>query len=267
MPSIIITGASRGLGAALARGYAAPGVVLGLIARTQSDLDDVALACRARGATVRVVAADVLDRNGILSAIQRLDDEIPTDLLIANAGIERGPEPGAAVEDAASLTRVIDVNLIGAALTAVAVLPQMQARGRGQVAFISSVAAYRGMPDSPAYCASKAGLRVFAESIRARLAPSGVAVSVILPGFFESAMSAQWIGKKADVMSADEMARHVMRGIARRKARVVVPRRLGFLMQLLDVLPAAIGDRLMRLSRFQIDNSGSNAALFRPTDL
>jgi short-subunit dehydrogenase len=155
---------------------------------------------------------------------------------------------------------VIDINLTGAALSAAAVLPQMQARGRGHVAFIASVAAFRGMPDSPAYCASKAGLRVLAESLRPRLAADGVAVSVVLPGFFESAMTDQWHGDKGEVMPVDLMAAHIMRGLRRRQSRIVVPRRLGLLMQLLDLLPAAIGDRLVLRARFQIDNSGANAA-------
>jgi short-subunit dehydrogenase len=260
MTAVIITGASRGLGAALARRYSAPGVTLGLIARNRAGLERVGADCAAKGASVRIIRADVSDRSGIDAAVRELDAAAPTDVLIANAGIERGPAPGATIEDAASLARVLDTNLVGAALTAAAVLPAMQVRGRGQIAFIASVAAYRGLPDSPAYCASKAALRVLAEALRPRVAGDGIAVSVVLPGFFHSAMSEQWQGRRTSIMSAEAMAERIARGLERRQARIVVPRRLGLLMQLLDLLPAPIGDRLILRSRFQIDNSGANAA-------
>ena len=257
--SIVITGASRGLGAAFARHYARPGVSLGLLARSRDDLEAVAADCRGRGADARTEVADVTDRSTLTAALTRFDDAAPCDLLIVNAGIERGPEPGAAAERPEDMARVIDVNLTGAALTAAILLPRMQARRTGHVLFVSSVAALRGLPDSPAYCASKAGLRILAESLRPRVAADGIGVTVALPGFFESAMADQWIGDKTGIVPAETMAARIADAVARGKRRVVVPSGLGWTLRVLDLLPAGLGDRLIARSRFQIDNNGRNA--------
>ncbi len=257
---VVITGASRGLGAALARAYAAPGINLGLIARNAGRLAIVAEECAALGATSRTAVCDVTDSTALSGALSGFDNAATTDLLIANAGIEYGPAPAAAAEDAATFARVIATNLLGAACTIQAILPSMLARGSGHIALITSVAAYRGLPDSPAYCASKAGLRLYGESLRARVARQGVTVSVVMPGFFHSAMTERFIGSHSLIMPAEAMALRIRQGLDRRLGRIVVPRRLGLLMQMLDFLPAALGDCLVSLSRFQIDNAAAAAA-------
>ena len=254
--SVVVTGASRGLGAALAMHYARSGTSLGLLARSEADLQALARDCRAKGSSVAVAVADVTDREALTEALLRLDDAAPVDLLYVNAGIEFGPEPGEAMEWPARFARVIDVNLTAAGVTAAVLLPRMLARRRGRVAFIASVAALGGLPDSPAYCASKAGLRILADSLRPRLAADGVGVSLIMPGFFESAMSDRWIGDKSDIVSVEKMAAQIAVAVARGRARVAIPWRLGLSMRLLGMLPTRWADRLVLRSRFQIDNSG-----------
>ena len=243
---IVITGASSGLGADLARGYARPGVRLLLFARRVGLLEAVAQDCRTAGADVEAVALDVADAAALIDVMLQQDDLCPIDLLICNAGIAAPP-------DAALAVRQIEVNLLAPVQAVEALIPRMLARGAGHVALVSSVAALRGLADSPAYCASKAGLRLYGESLRPLLAPSGVTVSVITPGFFTSPMSARFGGARFLEVRAADAARRVRRGLDRRAARISFPLPLVWLLRLLDLLPARLGDRLIRLSRFHID--------------
>jgi len=250
--TVVVTGASAGLGAALARIYAAPGVTLGLIARDRERLARIAADCRASGAVVHEAAIDVRDARALATWLAAFDDTAAVDLVIANAGVATGPCSDAEPEGDEAASRQIETNLLGVIHTVEPLLPRMIARGRGHVAMLGSIAAYRGLPDHPAYCASKAGVRLYGESLRPLVAPGGVAVSVILPGFFESAMSAAFQGPRPLMISAERAAAIVRRGLDRRRRRIVFPRRLGLVLQALDLLPAFLGDWLIRRSRFRI---------------
>ena len=250
--SVVITGASSGLGAALARAYAATGVALGLIGRDSARLAAVASACRDAGAAVEEAVIDVAQRAPLAAWLTTFDAAHPVDLIVANAGISSGPEPGAMVEDAEMTARQIAVNLLGAAHTVAPLLPAMAARGRGQVALIASIAAYRGLPYSPGYCASKAGLRAYGEALRALAEPHGVRVTVVCPGFFSSRMTDRWDGPTPLLVDTERAARIVKRGIQRARRRIDFPRALALGMRLCDALPAAIGDRIVRGFRFRI---------------
>lgn len=243
---IAITGASSGLGAGLARNYAATGISLVLFARRLGQLELVAADCRARGASVETVSLDVGDAEPLGSLLRAMDATAPFDLVIANAGIAAPPGEAGAVAQ-------IRTNLLGAIHTIEPLIPRMQARGRGQIALVASVAALRGLPDSPAYCASKAGVRLYGEALRAALRPAGIDVTVILPGFFASAMSNRFVGRKPLLTSTDRAVWLVRRGIDCRRGRVGFPWPLVGLLQVLDLLPARLGDALVRLFRFQID--------------
>jgi short-subunit dehydrogenase len=250
--TIVITGASSGLGAALARAYAGPGIALGLVARNEARLAATASACRAAGAAVDSVAIDVADGHALGAWLADFDRTTPVELAIANAGTSAGPaddEPG---EPRETTIRQIDVNLVGAVNTIAPLLPPMCARGRGRIAAIASVAAYRGLPYSPGYCASKAGLRAYAEALRPRLAPYGVGVTIVCPGFFSSPMTDRWEGPTPFLASGDDAARRVKRGIDRGNARVSFPWPLVFGMRFCDLAPAAIGDAILRGFRFHI---------------
>ena len=213
---IAITGASSGLGAGLALDYAAPGVSLALFARRIDRLEQVAAACRTRGAVVEVAAVDVGDAEPLGGLLRAMDDRDPFDLVIANAGISAPQGETFALAEAR-------INLLGTLHTVEPLIPRMMARRRGQIAVVSSVAAFRGLPDSPAYCASKAGVRLYGEALRGGLRRAGVAVSVITPGFFVSPMSDRFAGPRPLIVSTARAVRIVRRGLDRRRGRIGFP--------------------------------------------
>lgn len=250
--SVVITGASRGLGAALARALAEPGAALRLLARDGAALAAVAADCAARGARVETALCDVREAARLTAILEAWDDALPVSLLIANAGITGGTPPGGGLEGWEGATRVLGVNLLGAVNTVEPLLPRMLARRSGRVALIASVAAFRALPDAPAYSASKAGLWSYGEALRARLGPAGVGVTVVAPGFFTSALSARFQGPRPGEVSAERMAARIARGLRRGQGRIVSPAPLGALLRMLELLPAPLADRAARVLRFTI---------------
>lgn len=251
----IITGASSGLGAALALAYAGPQTALGLIGRNEERLAAVAAACRAAGAQVDHAALDVADGDALAIWLEEFDRSCPVELVIANAGISAGPGPESPGEPAAMTLRQIEVNLIGAVHTIAPLVPLLCARGRGRIAAIASVAAYRGLPYSPGYCASKAGIRAYAEALRPRLAPHGVGVTVACPGFFSSPMTDRWDGPTPLLASGEHAARRIKRGIDHGRARIDFPWPLTLGMRFCDLAPAFLGDAILRGFRFRINSA------------
>jgi short-subunit dehydrogenase len=250
--AVIITGASSGLGASLAKAYAGSQVALGLLGRDPQRLSATAHACGVKGASVSVAAIDVTDATAMATFLCRFDREHPVDLLIANAGISLGPDPDSPSEGVDAAMRQIRVNLLGAINTIEPLLPEFCLRGRGRIAVVASIAAYRGLPYSPGYCASKAGLRAYAEALRSRLEPRGVGVTMVCPGFFDSPMTDRFEGPTPLRLSRDDAARIVKRGIDRGRRRVAFPWPLVLGLQFCDIVPAIIGDAILRRYRFRI---------------
>jgi short-subunit dehydrogenase len=250
--AIIITGASSGLGALLALSYAGPQTVLGLIGRNRERLAAIEAACRAAGATVAAAAIDVTEADALAAWLTEFDRVHPVELLIANAGTSAGPDPDTPGEPAATSRYQIEVNLVGAVNTIAPLVPAMCARGRGRIAAVASIAAYRGLPYSPGYCAGKAGLRAYAEALRPNLARYGVGVTVVCPGFFASPMTDRWAGPTPFLASGEGAARRIKRGIDRGRARIAFPWPLVFGMRFCDLAPAWIGDAILRGFRFRI---------------
>jgi short-subunit dehydrogenase len=251
--SIVVTGASSGLGAALAVAYAGTETALGLIGRNRERLDATATRCRAAGAAiVEGAAIDVADGAALAAWLEEFDRRHPLDLLIANAGIEEGPEPDSPGEPAEVTLRQIAVNLVGAVHTIAPLVPLLCRRGHGRIVAIASIAAYRGMPYNPGYCASKAGLRAYAEALRPRLKRYGVGVTVVCPGFFASPMTDRVEGPTPFRWSGERAARHIKRGIDRGAARIEFPWPLVLGMRFCDLAPAMLGDAIMRGFRFRI---------------
>ncbi|WP_299441711.1 SDR family NAD(P)-dependent oxidoreductase [uncultured Rhodospira sp.] len=241
---ILITGASSGLGAALAVAYAAAGVSLVLGARRIEQLDSVADACRKRGARVETARVDVTDRERTAAWVRAADASAPLDLVIANAGISGGTGGG---EEPEEQTRdIFAVNLAGVLNTVQPVLPAMRARGGGQVAIMASIAGFRGFPGAPAYCASKAAVKVWGEGLRGWLAEEGVRVSVICPGYVRTPMTAVNRFPMPFLMDSDRAARIIRRGLARNKGRIAFPWQMAFAGWLAGALPDAVVDRLTR---------------------
>lgn len=249
--AVLVTGASRGLGAALARRAAGPGVALRLVARGAPALEAVAAECRAKGAEVDTAALDVTDRAAMAARLLAWDAALPFTHLVANAGVTSGTPPDGGLEAPEDAARTVAVNLQGAMNAVAPLLPALVARRAGRVVLVASVAAFRGLPDSPAYCAAKAGLRGWGEALRARLGPEGVGVTVACPGYFASAMSARFTGGHPGEVSADTMAARIWRAAERGQGRITSPWWMGGL-RLLDLLPAPLADAATRLHRFRI---------------
>ncbi len=250
--NIVITGASNGLGAALARLYARPGITLGLIGRDHARLDAVAAEARAAGALTVLGYIDVSDAATMKTWMQAFDLAAPIDLVIANAGISRGTSADGTPEGLDAVTEQIRVNLLGAANTIEPVMAAMRARRHGQIGLITSIAGFRGLPYSPGYCASKAGMRAYGEALRAALRPFGIAVSVVSPGFFETEMTNQFRGSKPFMISVGRAASITKRGLDARRSRIVYPQLLGLALRLADLIPAWLGDLILRNFRFHI---------------
>ncbi|ACA14891.1 short-chain dehydrogenase/reductase SDR [Methylobacterium sp. 4-46] len=250
MPVILISGASSGIGAALARHYAAPGTTLALNARGAERLEAVAESCRRAGAEVETRALDVRDRAATRAWIEDLAARRGLDLAIANAGVNGGhPEGGIETEETAFL--VIDVNLLGALNVALPCVARMAARGRGQVALISSLAAIAPLPDAPAYSGTKAALLAHGLALREKLAPRGVRMNVVCPGYVRTAMGADYQGWRPLEMSAEAAARRIARGLARDEAVIAFPAALAAAARGAALLPESLRRLGMRGFRFR----------------
>jgi len=173
-----LTGTSSRVGAALARAHAAPGITLFLSGRNAEHLEQLAETVRRAGATVHTRTLDVDDREATAAWVAEADRTMPLELVVANAGISAGTGSGA--ETAEQARAIFATNLGGVLNTLDPAIACIRNRGRGQIAIVSSLAAFRGFPGAPAYCASKAAVRVWGEAMRGHLAPeaSGSASSV-----------------------------------------------------------------------------------------
>lgn len=240
---IIITGASSGIGEALALHYAAHGVRLGLTGRDTARLEAVAAQCRSKGADVSVKIIDVTDRAGMAMWLEQQDDASPVDLVIANAGISAGMGGGG--ESAEQVRRLFDVNVQGVFNTIEPLRPRMIARRRGHIALMSSLAAFRGWPGAPAYCATKAAVRIYGEALRGALKKSGVNVSVICPGFIRSRMTDVNAFPMPMIMSAERAAFIIAGGISRNRGRIAFPFPLYFFVWLCGALPDPVAQAFL----------------------
>ena len=249
---VVITGASSGLGAALALLYAGPGVAMGLLGRDSERLAASAAACSAAGATVDSAAIDVADGPALGAWLEAFDNAHPVELLVANAGTSAGPDPGSAGEPLAVTQRQLGTNLLGAVHAIAPLVPRLCARGRGRIVAVASIAAFRGLPYSPGYCASKAGLRAYAEALRSQLVSYGVGVTVVCPGFFSSPMTDRWEGSTPFLVSGERAARRIKHGIDRGARRIHFPWPLVLGIRFCDFAPAAIGDAILRRMHFHI---------------
>lgn len=251
--NILVTGASSGLGAGLARDYATAGIRLVLVGRNAERLEAVAQDCRAKGAETVTGLFDVGEAEPLGAWLLGQDSAQPFDLLIAAAGVSAGATEKGEPEGTALATMQVRSNLMGVIHTIEPLLPRLIARGRGQIAVVASVAALRGLPYSAGYSASKAGVRAYGEALRALLAPKGVAVSVIVPGFFDTPMTDRWKGPTPFLVGLDKMVAVVRRGLDRRRPRITHPQILALGTRAADLLPATIGDRIMRGFHFHIE--------------
>ncbi len=220
--SIVLTGASSGIGEALALDYAGPGVALALTGRDAERLETVAAGCRAKGATVVAETIDVTDRERLLPWLTAFDQAHPVDLVLANAGISIDKD-NSSLDDFSIIRKTLDVNINGVLNTVEPLLGPMIARKRGQIGIVSSLAGFIGLPYSASYNASKAAVRVWGESIRYVLKKDGIGVSVICPGFVVSRITADAPFPMPFMMTASRASSIIRRGLAANKPRIAFP--------------------------------------------
>lgn len=238
--TIAITGASSGVGAALAVHYAAPGRVLYLQGRDPGRLENTAQTCRNKGATVHTVLLDVTDAVAMQQWLERADDATPIDLVIANAGVSAGT--GIHGETGDQVRRIFAVNIDGVINTTQPLIARMVARQRGQIAIMSSLAGLRGLPSCPAYSASKMCVRAYGEALRGWLCKQNVAVSVLCPGYIKTPMTDINNFPMPFLMSAEKAAAKIARGLARNCSRIAFPLALYIPLWLIACLPVALTD-------------------------
>jgi short-subunit dehydrogenase len=247
--AIVITGASSGLGRALALEYAAPGISLGLIGRDAARLDEVATRVRSRGAIVRVGEIDVRNRSAMNEFLLAVDAATPIDCVIASAGVTMVTSADGTVEDLTRSAELYDVNLNGVMNTLAPIAPLMRRRRSGQIALFGSIAAFAPPPDSPTYAASKAAMVAFALATRALYHADGVSVSVVCPGFVETPMTGSYDSMKPFLIGAEDAARRIRRGLERRKAVIAFPWQLYVAARLQQLLPDPLRRRAMLMYR------------------
>ena len=238
--NVFITGASSGIGAALAAHYAAAGARLGLLARRRETLD--ALAQSLGPAPLANYACDVRDAQALGDAAADFTARFgPADVVIASAGISVGTLTRQR-EDNEAFRAVIDTNLMGMMHAFQSFLPAMLAARRGTLVGIASVAGFRGLPGSAAYSASKAAAISYLESLRVELRGTGVAVITICPGYIATPMTATNPYPMPFLMQADKAARLIARAIERRRRFYVLPWQMAWIGHLLRLLPRPLYD-------------------------
>ena len=247
---VFITGASSGIGRGLALELGRRGAALALLARRADALREMAAEIEQAGGRSLVLPADVRDAGAVRAAAERARAEFGRiDVLVANAGI-------AATTHAKDLrpeefAEVININVLGAVNSVAAVLPEMLAQGSGQLVAISSLAAYRGLPKSGAYCASKAALSAFFESLRVDLRGTGVDVTIIHPGFIKTPLTANRKAKMPFLMELDDATRLIVRAIEGRRKSYAFPWQLASFVRAGMVFPIFLYDRIAARSSFR----------------
>src|SRR6266566_357171 len=247
---VMITGASSGIGRGMALEIARGGAILGLVARRLEVIDEVVREIETGGGKAKALPADVRKLDSISAAADSLRESFgPIDVLIANAGI--GPTRDAADFSADEVAEVININVIGASNSVAAVIPEMVARGSGQLVAISSLAAYRGLPRSAAYCASKAAVSAFFESLRLDLEPRGIDVTIIHPGFIKTPLTHGRNVQMPYLMELDDAVEKMVRAIEKRRKRYSFPWQLATIVRAGMIMPIWMYDRISRANSFR----------------
>jgi short-subunit dehydrogenase len=247
---VLITGASSGIGRGVAVELARRGAAAGLLARRAELLHEVVAEIEANGGRALALTCDVTNAAAVRAAADQLSTSFgPIDVLVANAGVASADQ--AEELEAEQIAGLINVNVIGVVNSVTAVLGGMVARGRGQLVAISSLAAYRGLPKSAAYCASKAAVSAFFESLRLDLEPKGIAVTIIHPGFIKTPLTA---GRKAQMpflMELDDAVEKIVRAIEKRKKSYAFPWQLATIVRAGMLMPIFMYDWISRRNSFR----------------
>lgn len=253
---VLITGATGAIGGALAKVYATPDTHLVLHGRQPQALENIATECRARGAQVTPSSIDLTNDVELKKWLTTLcADQVP-DIVIANAGKNAHPTSDTVLEPWDDVQALLDINLRTPIAMAQHLVPAMQVRGSGQLVFISSLAGWYGLPATPSYSASKAGIKAYGEGLRGLLAPHGIGVTVVMPGYVSSPMCNAMPGPKPWEWPPERAAKAIALGINANRARVSFPFPLNFGTWWLAVLPAGISQWLVKRLGFHPSEGG-----------
>jgi short-subunit dehydrogenase len=248
---VLLTGASSGIGEALALEIARRGGILGLLARREELLRALAGKCEAAGGRARVFACDVVDSAAVQKAADDLGREFGRiDILIANAGIGGNNKETRELRPE-FVRQVIEINLMGAVNAVYAVLPRMLERGQGQLVAVSSLAGFRGLPKSAAYSASKGAMTNFFESVRLDVQHQGVAVTIIQPGFIKTPLTSGRKNKMPFLMELEDAVPLFLRAIERKKKFAAFPWQLASFVRLGRIFPAWLYDKIASGARYR----------------
>ena len=246
MPSFqraVITGACGGLGQSLARQLLGSGAQVALVGLNHDALNALQALAPER---CRIYTPDVSNAQAMQAmAADCLQHWGAPDLVVANAGVAGGFETSDPA-DLAVMRRMLEINLLGVATTFQPFLQAMLNSQRpGALVGVASVAGWRGMPGNGAYCASKAGLIAYLQSLRAELRPTRLTVHTISPGYLRTALTAGNTFAMPGLLEPDEAARDLLHGVAQGREHIVLPRRIGWLSQALSLLPVRWHDRIL----------------------
>lgn len=241
--TILITGASSGIGEALSLRYAKKDVRLILFGRNRERLDLVAKKASDLGAATILVNEDIRNISAIEDTIKKIDLAYPIDLSILNAGISNYGEP----ETLDRIQPLFDVNVQGLLNMLIPILRCYESRGHGQIALMSSLASFKGFRGKSAYCASKAAVRILGEGLRESYASQGIKISVLCPGFVKTPLTDKNKFRMPFLISADQAAKRIQRGLEKNKARVSFPLPLAIAAWFMSALSPALSERISRL--------------------
>ena len=245
LKNILITGASSGIGSALALRLSAPNIRLFLLARNTEKLELVCAQCKQLNADVITHTADVTAITETQNLIESIDTEFPIDLIICNAGVTNTVGKKGEAETWEEITQVIDTNLYGVLACLNPLIDRMKQRRQGQIAIVSSLAAFYGMPVTPIYCASKSALKGYGEALRGWLKYDGIKVNMIYPGFVKSELSDQIGTHRPFMISTEKAADIIVKGLEKNKASISFPLLLTFGIRFLNILPSRMADFFM----------------------
>lgn len=243
LQTILITGASSGIGAALAEAYASSKTRLILTGRNEPRLQAIASRCQEKGSQTLIRAQDVRDTSDIAQWLSKTDSLYPITLAILNAGIGTGPY----AETPERMQIIFDINVQGTLNFLLPLILLMKARKGGHIALMSSLASFKGFAGKSAYCASKAALRIMGEGLRSSLAPENIFVSVICPGFVDTPLTSYNKFPMPFIMSPHQAAEIIKHGLHRKKPRISFPKSMASLTWMLGLIPPIFHDYLMKL--------------------
>ena len=245
MHKVFITGASSGIGAALAHEFAQRGAVLGLVARNKEKLDELIASLPGDQSQYFALPADVTNREEIINAAKKFEElSGGATIVIANAGISHGVKTQY-YEDLDTLEAVYKTNVFAMAYTFHPFIEPMIKRGQGQLVGIGSVAGIRGLPGSEAYCASKSAVITYCESLRVELKKVGLLVQTMCPGFVKTPLTAKNPYKMPFILTPEEFAQQCVKAILAKKTYKVFPWQMGVLAKILRLIPNPLFDKIL----------------------